>query len=464
MMSQESVIFVEFNELSPVLVEQYIREGQLPNFRRLYEESHVYTTDAGEQAPYLNPWIQWVTVHTGLTYAEHQIFHLGEAHKLKVKRTWDMVSDAGMPVWVCGTMNSYHVSKLNGYFLPDPWATEIAPQPESLDPYFRFVRMNVLEHSNNHVPLVWRDYAKFFGFMTTHGLSGSTVRAGMRQVLSERNGRNRWKRAVILDKLQFDMFRSVYRKIKPRLSTFFSNSTAHFQHYYWRHMNPQAFAIKPTSQELEEYKTAILVGYQEMDKLLGAFLELAGDHATVVFCTALSQQPCLIYEDQGGKVVYRPNDFEALLNLAGVSRPHSVAPVMAEEFHVRFEKEADAADAAERLRALSVGQHSALRVEVRDAGIFAGCAFKTQLPQEATLCLKGSDRAVPFFDIFYRLYDTPKSGMHHPDGMLWIRKADRSHRVYDAKVSLTSIAPTILDLLSVPRAEFMRGLPLPLAA
>ena len=464
MIGQKSVILVEFNELSPVLVDRYIREGHLPNFRRFYEESHVYTTDAGEQPPYLNPWIQWVTVHTGLSYAEHRVFHLGDGQKLKAKRTWDLVSEAGMPVWVCGSMNSAHVSKLNGYFLPDPWAAEIAAQPENLDPYFRFVRTNVVEHSNSQVPLGWKDYAKFFSFMTTHGLSVSTIRAGMRQLLSERNGRNRWKRAVILDKLQFDMFRSVYRKVKPRLATFFSNSTAHFQHYYWRHMNPEAFAIKPTSQELEEYNTAILVGYQEMDKLLGRFFELAGDEATLILCTALSQQPCLIYEEQGGKVVYRPRDFETLLKFAGVTRPHSVAPVMAEEFHVRFEKEADAADAADRLRALYVGECPALRVEVREAGVFAGCAFKTQLPEDTTLCLKGSDRAAPFFDIFYRLYGTLKSGMHHPDGMLWIRKADRSHRVYAQKVPLTSIAPTVLNLLSVPRGEFMRESPLPLAA
>jgi hypothetical protein len=48
--------------------------------------------------------------------------------------------------------------------------------------------------------------------------------------------------------------------------------------------------------------------------------------------------------------------------------------------------------------------------------------------------------------------------------MLWIRRRNRSHHVYPTKVSLTSIAPTVLDLLSVPRAEYMRDLPLPLAA
>ena len=464
MARQESVILVEFNELSPILMERFMGEGILPNFLRFYQESHVYVTDAAERAPCLDPWIQWVTVHTGLTYDEHQIFHLGEAHKLKSKRIWDLASDAGLPVWVCGSMNSYHTSPLKGFFLPDPWASEVQPEPKELLPYFHFIRMNVLEHTNDRIPLSAADYLKFLSFMVSHGLSVSTIRESVRQLLSEKNGQNNWRRATILDKFQFDVFRNVYRKLKPRFSTFFSNSTAHFQHKYWRHMDPEVFQIKPTQQELAEYKAAIRVGYQEMDKLIGKFLKLAEDGATLVFCTALSQQPCLIYEEQGGKVVYRPNDFEALLKFAGVTAPHSVAPVMAEEFHVRFAKEADAHEAMNRLKALHVAGRSALTVELRDGGVFAGCQFYTTLPADAKLSLKDSEHTVQFFDIFYQLDESLKSGMHHPDGMLWIRKADRSHCVYPAKVPLTSIAPTVLDLLSIPHAKFMRGEPLRFAA
>jgi hypothetical protein len=404
-----------------------------------------------------------VTVHSGLPYSEHKIFDLGEGHKLRKKRIWDLVSDAGLPVWICGSMNSSYVSPLHGHFLPDPWTTEVSPQPKELLPYFQFVRMNVLEHTNDRVPLTCADYMKFLGFMVTHGLSLSTVRETVAQLRSERNSRNRWRRAVILDKLQFDMFRSVYHRVRPRFSTFFSNSTAHFQHAYWRHMEPEVFRIKPTDQERADYETAIRVGYQEMDKMVGKFLELAEDGATLVFCTALSQQPCLIYEEQGGKVVYRPHNFEVLLQFAGVTAPHSVAPVMAEEFHVRFSKESDARESVERLRALHVAGRPAIKAEFKDGGMFAGCQFYTRLTDDAKLGLKDSDRTVPFFEIFYRL-DTLKGGMHHPDGMLWIRKPNRRHRIYPTKVPLTSIAPTVLDLLSIPRADSMRDDPLEFAA
>jgi hypothetical protein len=456
MAGKNSIILIEFNELSPVLMRRFMSEGKLPHFQRLHNQSHVYVTDAAEKAPCLEPWIQWTTVHTGLPYDEHQIFHLGDGHKLKAKRLWDFASSAGLPVWVCGSMNAHCTVPINGSFLPDPWASESRPTPDSLATYFRFVQTNVLEHTNDRVPLRRSDYLKFLRFMVANGLSLSTVSATLRQLASERGGRNHWRRAVLLDKLQFDIFSSIHKKLKPRLATFFSNSTAHFQHRYWRHMEPGVFKIQPSAEEVAEFETAILFGYQEMDKLIGRFLRMTDENTTLVLVTALSQQPCLIYEDDGGKLVHRPRDFGTLLKFVGVSAPHSLAPVMSEEFYVRFSNESDARDAAERLRALHVDGETAMRVDLRESSVFSGCAIFHELPSDAKLGIKGRPDSMPFRDVFYRL-EALKSGMHHPDGILWIRKPDCSHQVYSERVPLTSVAPTVLDLLEIPRPSNMRA-------
>jgi hypothetical protein len=135
--------------------------------------------------------------------------------------------------------------------------------------------------------------------MVSHGLSTPTIRAIVQQLIRERRGKSRWKRAVLLDKLQWDVFRHYYEKLRPALATYFLNSTAHLQHMYWRNMDPEAFRIQPTAAEQAEYGNAILYGYQEMDDILGRFLQLADERTTLVLCTALSQQPCLIHEDKG---------------------------------------------------------------------------------------------------------------------------------------------------------------------
>jgi hypothetical protein len=452
------VILLEFNELTPALVERFMGEGKLPNFKRFYQQSKAYITDAQEAQDKLNPWIQWVTVHSGLSFAEHGVFHLGDGHKLQHKCVWDILSDANLPVWVCGSMNPRFDTPLNGYLLPDPWTTTVRPYPEELTPYFRFVQRNVQEHTNTHIPLSPGDYASFGKFMVTHGLSASTVGSIARQLIRERLGGSHWKRAVLLDRLQWDVFRFYYQTLKPAFATFFLNSTAHLQHKYWRHMEPEHFTIKPTPEEQAEYETAILFGYQEMDKLLARFMDLAGDDATLVLCTALGQQPCLSYEDSGGKTFYRPRSFDDVLSFAGVNLPCEVSPVMSEQFHLIFENARDAEQAEGQLRALRVEDTPAMLVSREGSAIFSGCKIYRPVMKDAVLHA-GSGRAGPFFDLFYQ-GDGIKSGMHHPDGFLWIRGPDRVHRGSTEKVPLRAVAPTVLDLFGVTAPSYMTAQPL----
>ncbi|MGH9876749.1 MAG: hypothetical protein ACRD5H_03870 [Nitrososphaerales archaeon] len=456
MKTDASVILLEFNELTPELMYRFMADDKLPNFQRLYREAQVYLTDAEEEPPNLNPWVQWVTVHSGLPFSEHKVFYLDDGYKLKQKCIWDLLSDANLEVWVCGSMNARYDLPLNGAVLPDPWTTGVSPYPDELFRYFKFIQRSVQEHTNDRVTFGLSDYLEFLSFMFTHGLSFSTVRSIVEQLVREHTSRFRWKRTVIMDKLQWDLFRWYYRKRKPRFSTFFLNSTAHLQHKYWRDMEPWHFKIRPSAEKQAERETAILFGYQQMDRLVGGFLDLAGDNTTVILATALSQQPCLIYEEDGGKCFYRPRNFEDLLAFAGVTEKHTVSPVMSEEFQLRFENERDAHVAAQRLQALQVAGQPALLVEVKGSEIYSGCSIHKQLPHDSFLRISNSNKSSPFFEIFYQA-EGIKSGMHHRNGLLWIRRPDRKHSVYKEKVSLCSVAPTILSIFNVPRPGYMSG-------
>ena len=67
-----------------------------------------------------------------------------------------------------------------------------------------------------------------------------------------------------------------------------------------------------------------------------------------------------------------------------------------------------------------------------------------------------SERAVRFFDVFYKV-EGMKSGMHHPDGMLWVRTPEKRHQIHRDKVPLESIAPTILEMFGVTPPSYMKG-------
>jgi hypothetical protein len=83
-----------------------------------------------------------------------------------------------------------------------------------------------------------------------------------------------------------------------------------------------------------------------------------------------------------------------------------------------------------------------------------GCRIWRKLEPDAVLRIDGSEETVPFFDLFYRI-DLVKSGMHHPDGMLWIRHPGRSHSEHPGKVPLTAVAPMVLRMYGVDRPDYM---------
>ncbi len=447
----KKVIVLEFNELVPHLMERFISEGKLPNFKRLQDESLRAVTDAKEEFPNLEPWIQWVTVHTGLTYEEHKVFDLDDGPKLKFPRVWDHVSDAGKPVWICGSMNAaVQNSDIRGAVLPDPWATGIKAYPDGyFEPFLDLIRPYVQEYTSGKPPVSPAAIMRFGRFMMSNGLSIKTVTDTISQLIGELRSASKWKRAIILDRLLWDVFRKVYKDKQPVFSTFFLNSVAHYQHYYWRNMEPDLFEAKSSDADQENYKDAILLGYQKVDEIVGEVLDLVDDETSIVFCTALSQQPMLTHEETGGKVMFKPVDHKRLFSFAGVTAQYEFAPVMAEQFHLIFAGEEEAAAAAEKIRALRLDTGEPLML-VRHSGdrIFSGCDFESWPPPGARVVSSASNETIAFEDLFYPL-GAVRSGMHHPDGILWIRTPDARAGKMDRKVDLTEIAPTLLQLCDV---------------
>ena len=400
------VVILEFNELTPRLMDQFIEEGRLPGFKRLRERSTVAVTDAEEEGENLNPWVQWVSIHTGLPFEQHKVFDLGDGPKFKHPRLWDRISAAGRKVWVCGSMNaSIEGDHINGMVLPDPWVIGIAPQPAGVfDAYYDLVSTYVQNHTADKPPVSRSAYMKFARFMVGNGLSLKTTFEALRQLSGERTvGVGRWKRAAILDRLQWDIFRHHYRRMRPTLATFFLNSTAHLQHYHWRNLEPSQFQVQPPEKEQQEYADAILFGYQKMDEIVQECLDLVSPDTTVILCTALSQQPLLKYEADGGKQLYKPFDHAALTAFAGITDPYVYEPVMAEQFHLRFDNEVLADAARDKLMALNVDGHGGSIMEIRREGamLVTQCIVGQPPAEEAMVTSRIHNNSLPFHALFF---------------------------------------------------------------
>lgn len=448
------VVLVEFNELSPALLTRFMSSGDLPNFRRFYESAAVFTTDADAQEPYLEPWIQWPTVHLGMPHEEHGIRHLGDQGSADYPPLGQVLSDQGIRVGVCGSMNVRY-DGVNGFYLPDPWNSRSPASPASLLPFQRTVSLLVQESSKNGASHGARLPA-FGAFMARNGLTPATAAGLLRQLVAERRSPEvRWRRASCLDSLQYDLFRRLVRRHDVQFATFFSNSTAHYQHYYWRNMEPSQFTTAADATDGESLRDAIRFGYQSMDRLLARFMSDFPD-AVLVLCTALSQEP---WRD-ATKMTYRPRNFDALLQFAGVEATVvGVEPVMAEEFIVRFGSESAAIEGAERFAALTVEGEPALKFVREGDSLVGGCSL--QRPGVLDRTIAGGRTPRLLGDLFHPVH-TVRSGRHHPEGALWFRTG--SHLRQEQPASLIDIAPTILQIFSVDPPAHMRGKVLPLAS
>jgi hypothetical protein len=426
--------------------------GRIQNFPRFYETSAAFTTDAGEQQEHLEPWIQWPTVHSGMPFREHGVFHLGDGRRMEHKCIAELLSDVGIRVGVMGSMNQNYTG-LNGYFIPDPWDKHGEAHPAWVEPFYRTIARQVQESSHEgHVSK--REMASFGWFLLRHGLTVGTTLAVLRQLISERRDPGiRWRRACLLDRMQYDVFRHLNCRFDVRFATFFCNSTAHFQHYYWRNMEPEHFDMPPPDSDHPSLKGAIPFGYRAMDRLLGRFMADYPD-AILMLCTALSQQT---WSDTT-KCTFRPRQFETFLEFARVRVDGaSIKPVMAEQFHVECFSPEQAELAETRFRDLFVEEEPLMTVRRDGSSLFAGCRVTDTAVMDRPVLRRSDGARRPFGDLFNMVHSM-RSGRHHPDGVLWIRSGQ--HQVMENKVPLTAIAPTILAHFGVRPPPYMKENPL----
>ena len=298
------VIFIEFNELSPVVVDDLIADGHLPGFEKFRSESSCYTTYTDEREYDLEPWIQWVTLHTGVPKDVHGVSKLGDNKDLKVPTVGQQLHDSGVKVGIYSSMNLRHELD-SGYCVPDPWDPNGVTTPRELQPLYDLISAQVQESSKSQLPSLGEMF-RLLASLISHGVSISTVGAAGMQLAQELIHKNRdWKRATILDRINYDISKHLHRKHKPQFATFFSNSTAHYQHYFWQNFEPELFSDRDDIDV--KSSNAVLFGYKNMDRMLTRFMSDFPD-AILVLCTALSQ---VAWTDTR-KQTYRPRSFSDL--------------------------------------------------------------------------------------------------------------------------------------------------------
>jgi hypothetical protein len=117
----KKLIFLQLNELNFCYVEKYTQLNYLPNFKKFFDQHGYVMTDSEDKHELANPWIQWPTIHTGLDYADHGVFRLGDILKTDHPHIYEVLEQQGLKVAAISPFNAKNNTRNSAFFVPDPW-------------------------------------------------------------------------------------------------------------------------------------------------------------------------------------------------------------------------------------------------------------------------------------------------------------------------------------------------------
>ena len=124
---KKRLLLVELNEVNFDVVKKYVADEPhlFPTFQKILSWENRKTSSEAEY-DHLEPWIQWVSAHTGQTYQQHGVFRLGDMVRSDHLQIFERVESAGFSVGAISPMNAKNNLAHPKYFIPDPW-TETPP-------------------------------------------------------------------------------------------------------------------------------------------------------------------------------------------------------------------------------------------------------------------------------------------------------------------------------------------------
>lgn len=362
----QKVISLELNEVNFDFIRRYCSEGKLPGFQRLLREHALVETVSEPAYPHLEPWIQWPTVYSGKSYAEHGVFRLGDIAAARHDQIWEVLERQGVSVGAVSPMNAANRCLNPAFFIPDPWTVTETSGSASVQRLYAIIRdlVNSNSHENRSLP---RIAMKLLPYVLQYA---SVSSARQYAKILRYATRNQWARAIFLDRFLADLFLNLHKRTGVQFSSLFLNAGAHIQHHHMfdsqvydgPNQNPPWY-----SGMREAGIDPLLIVYECYDHIVDEFLGLADTR--VLITTGLSQYPNSEFVYQ-----YRFKDHAEAMKRIGVRGAETV-PRMSRDFLLVFRDEAAAAAAEAQLRGITLAGACMFTVENRGTSLFVQIGY-----------------------------------------------------------------------------------------
>jgi hypothetical protein len=337
------MLLIELNEFNKDLLHNIAAIHGLKHLQQVLGWRHAGTWTSDEyETGFLEPWVQWVSVHTGVASDQHGVKNLGDVPNLAEDQIWERWSWRGLTSVVWGVMNGNR-RNADGcrVFVPDPWTFSEDAYPASYQGLIglpRYLAKNYLDFSKLTAARKGYDLVRTLLRL----VRGSDFVDGLRIFWRgfRQFGPTNAVFIVFFEYLSAMAFIRAVEQYRPDAAIIFINMLAHVQHHYWKAGDgsdcPQiAFAAIAT------------------DEILGKLLARCGGivgNGRIALMNALSQT-CTSEEPPW--ILYRPNNHVRLVAFLGLEASR-VEPLMTYDAHVFFATREVAATGADILESARI--------------------------------------------------------------------------------------------------------------
>jgi hypothetical protein len=436
--SAKRLILLELNEINFDVVEWYVAADvkRFPALKSLLSNGRIRTS-CEKQYEELEPWIQWASVHTGKTYAEHGVFRLGDMVGTKVPQIFELLESAGLMVGAISAMNAENRLRQPAYFISDPWTQ--TPADDSF--WSRTLSEAVAQTVNDNAQarITTKSAVQVLLALVRFARANHYARYLSLVLQSHKKP---WLKALVLDLLLHDVHWHLFDTKKPNFSTLFLNAGAHIQHHYFFNAAP----IKNSSPS----KNPVWYVKDDEDPLadvLGLYDMIIGElfsrkDTEILLVTGLAQKP---YDRV--KFYYRLKSHEIFLRNSGLTFS-AVYPRMTRDFLIEFENEQQAQSAQKVLGRIAIeadGLPLFGEIDNRGNSLFVTLTYPHEVTEKTNYVVEGHSFPLQPEVSFVAI----KNGMHQAQGFAFFTPGIANFAPNEG-AHVARIADSILNYFGLP--------------
>ena len=234
-MKKKSLLVLEINECDFDFFYKGSKKYNYPLIKEFFKNKKINYTFTKDKSEGLNldPWVQWVSVHTGQKSKKHGVLRLGQKLNSKIPQIWDILPQKKKILW--GLFNSILKSKKNiNIFFPDPWSYTQNSHPKHFDNYLKLPRYYAKNYPNIKILNILKNIIIFFlKIIFSKNIFYILKNIHIFLKIFFKYNIKSFNLYFFLDLLSLEIINNQLNKKKTDLAIIGLNSFAHYQHNYW---------------------------------------------------------------------------------------------------------------------------------------------------------------------------------------------------------------------------------------